>query len=295
MKPQLINRSIVQYQSFSMESHTYKNLLNIWHYHSKLELVAILESEGTRFIGDNIERFNPGEIVLMGKNLPHLWLHDKVGTQEDSDLKARNHVIHFREDFADGFSKIPEMSFIKDLFNAASRGICFKGDSNKHNIDTIEKINGLEGFDKVMALLNVLKDLSKQDDYKLLSSAGYVNSFQKNKDSKIMPVYEYIMNNFTDDVCLDRAAELANMNPSSFSRYFKRIHKKTFTKYVNEVKLGYACKLLIEQTFNISEVCYRSGFNNVSNFNRQFKTHKNMTPTEFIKLHKEKGRLMNRN
>lgn len=177
------------------------------------------------------------------------------------------------------------MTFVKDLFDAATRGICFKGSSNKHNIQTIEKIKDLQGYEIVIALLNVLKDLSLQKEYKILSSAGYVNSFQRNKDGKIMPVYEYIMNNFTEGVCLDRAAELANMNPSSFSRYFKRIHRKTFTQYVNEVKLGYACKLLIEQLFNISEVSYRSGFNNVSNFNRQFKSLKKMTPTEFINLH----------
>lgn len=284
MKAKLINRSIVQYQSFNMESHTYKSLLNIWHYHSKLELVAILESEGTRFIGDHIERFKPGEIVLIGKNLPHLWLHDQ-DSNNISDIRARNHVIHFHEDFAEGFSNIPEMSFIKDLFNIAIRGILFKASSNKHNIEAIEIINDLQGFEKVISLLNVLKDLSKQENYKLLSSAGYVNNFQKNKNSKIMPVYDYIMNNFTEGVCLDRAAELANMNSSSFSRYFKRVHKKTFIQYVNEVKLGYACKLLIERDFNISEVCYSSGFNNISNFNRQFKSLKELTPTEFIKLH----------
>lgn len=283
MKPQLINRSIIQDKSFNLESYSYQNLLNVWHYHPKMELVLILESTGTRFIGDNIERFHPGEIVLIGKNLPHLWLHEKINSV--SKLKARNHVIHFHEHFAEGFSKIPEMAFIKKLFDKASRGISFKKNSNNHIIQAIHKMYDLHGYDKVIALLDVLKYLSEQEEYSLLSSEGYINSFRKHKKSKIVPVYDYIMNNFTQEVCLDRAAELANMNPSAFSRYFKRIHKKTFTKYVNEVKLGYACKLLIEQKYNILEVCYRSGFNNVSNFNRQFKSLKNMNPTEYIKMH----------
>ncbi|HKK46366.1 MAG TPA: AraC family transcriptional regulator, partial [Balneolaceae bacterium] len=124
-----------------------------------------------------------------------------------------------------------------------------------------------------------------QTDYKILSSAGYINSFNENKDNKILRVYEYIMNNFTRDVCLDEAALQANMNPSAFSRYFKRIHKKTFTQFLNEIKIGYACKLLIEQKLNISEICYKSGFNNVSNFNRQFKSLKKTTPTEYIKMY----------
>lgn len=284
-KAQLIKRSISQNNSFNLESHSYKNLLNVWHYHPKLELVLILESAGTRFIGDSIENFSPGEIVLIGKNLPHLWLHDKNNFEENSSHKARNHVIHFHENFTTGLAKIPEMACINDLFDRASRGIGFKKASNSHIIQTFNKMFELHGYDKVIALLKVLKYLSEQKEYSILSSAGYVNSFKERKNSKIVPVYEYIMNNFTERVCLDRAAALANMNPSAFSRYFKRIHKETFTRFVNEVKIGYACKLLIEQKYNISEICYRSGFNNVSNFNRQFKSLKKMTPTEFIKRH----------
>lgn len=284
MKAQLVNRSIIQHKSFNLENHTNENFLKVWHYHPEVELILVREGTGTRFIGDSIENFRPGEIVLIGKSLPHLWLYDEICLEDDSDPKAKTQVIHFHEKFTAGLSKFPEMTDIIDLFDKASRGISFK-ESNKCIIQTIDKMFELHGYDKVIALLDVLKYLSEQKEYNMLSSAGYVKSFRERKNSKIVPVYEYVMNNFTERIRLNKAADLANMNPSAFSRYFKRIHKKTFTKYVNEVKIGYACKLLIEQKYNISEVCYRSGFNNVSNFNRQFKSLKKMTPTEFIKRH----------
>ncbi|WP_084088487.1 AraC family transcriptional regulator [Fodinibius roseus] len=285
MKAQLINRTINPNKSFNLESHSYKSFLQVWHYHPEVELTFILEGTGTRFIGDSIEKFSSGEIVLIGKNLPHLWLYDNIYLEEDSNLKAKNYVIHFHEQFPEGLLEIPEMTCINDLLVRASRGIRFKEISFNYISQTIDKIFELPRYDKVITLLELLKYLSEQKEFSMLSSAGYVNSFRKRKNSKIVPVYEYIMNNFKNGICLDNAAELANMNPSAFSRYFKRIHKKTFTRYVNEVRIGYACKLLMEQKFNISEVCYESGFNNVSNFNRQFKSLKEMTPTEFIQMH----------
>src|SRR5699024_3566224 len=134
---------------------------------------------------------------------------------------------------------------------------------------------------KFVVLLEILIFLANQKNYRILSGGEYIKSFRGGRNDKMKPVYEYIINDFTQRVCLDEAARLAHMDPSAFSRYFKRIHKKTFIQFVNEVKIGYACKLLLSQKYNVSQVCYRSGFNNISNFNRQFKSLKKMTPTEF--------------
>jgi len=286
MKAQLISQHVYQNKSFILENHHYNNFLKAWHYHPELELVIIHESTGTRFVGDNIEKFEPGEIVLIGKNLPHMWLNDKIYFEGNPNLKAKAHVIHFHKTFASGLAQFPELSCILKLLNKSKRGIEFE-DKNR-NRDVITAVNdmfNLKKYEKIIKLLEILKCLSDQNDYKTLSSTGYVDKFSEKKDTKILKVYKYIMNNFTQGICLDEAADLINMNPSAFSRYFKRIHKKTFTRYVNEVKVGYACKLLIEQKFNIAEICYKSGFNNVSNFNRQFKSIKEMTPSDFIKLH----------
>lgn len=285
MKAELISRTIHQNCSFTLECHSYKSFLKKWHYHPELELVIILESTGTRFVGDNIEKFAPGEIVLIGRNLPHLWLNDKAYFAENSDLTVKAFVIHFGEDFANHLTHIPELSCIKQLFQRARRGIRFDGPTNEEIIRQVEHMFDMNEFDKVIELLSILRSLSEHPFAKLLSSAGFVDSFRDKQNSKLITVYEYIMNNFKREITLDKVAELAHMNPSAFSRYFKSVQKKTFTQFLNEVRIGFACKLLQEHRYNIAEVCFESGYNNISNFNRQFKSLKGMSPSAYVKMY----------
>ncbi len=283
MKPQLLNKHFDETSSFKLESQSYANFLKIWHYHPELELVIILESTGTRFVGDNIDKFEVGEIILIGKNLPHLWLNDKLYFEGNPDLMAKAHVIHFHENFAGDLFKIPEMSSINKLLERAQRGIKFNKDSSDAIIEKVNKMFEARGYERLMIFISVLRELSKSKDYQLLSSSSYVDSFQEIHNSKMARIHGYIMNNFKEDISLEKVANFANMNPSSFSRYFKHYQKKTFIQYLNEVRIGYACKLLIENNYTVAGVCFEAGFNNVSNFNRQFKLLKNISPTEYIK------------
>lgn len=286
MKAQLINKFIGQTTSFVLAKHSYKNFLKVWHYHPELELVIILESTGCRFVGDSLENFKPGEIILIGKNLPHLWLNDKIYFSENNqNLQAKAQVIYFHENFAGDLFHNPCMAGIDDLLKRAKRGIKFQDKTNADIIKKVNKMFKMSEYEKTISFIDILKRLSEQQNYKLLSSAGYISSFNEIRDSKIIAIYQYIMNNFKAEVSLVKAADLANMNPAAFSRYFKNIHKNTFVKYINEVRIGYACKLLIENKYKISEACYEAGFNNISNFNRQFKILKNMAPSEYLKLH----------
>ncbi|MDR9365043.1 MAG: AraC family transcriptional regulator [Balneolaceae bacterium] len=285
MKAQAISRTIYQNSSFRLKEYDFKNFLKVWHYHPEVELILILESTGTRFIGDSIEKFGPGDVVLIGKNLPHLWLNDDIYFDEESTLRARCHGFHFHEHFLDNISKIPEMQFVRKLFEEANRGIKFNIDDTDLFIENVEAIYAESEGSKLIKVLEMLLKLATTKDFEYLASPGFVTSFERKKDDKIFRVYEYIRNNFRDQISLDKAAELANMESSSFSRYFKRVHKKTLTRYVNEIRIGYACKLLIQQKYNISEVCYRSGYNNVTHFNRKFKSFKGVTPSQYIKLY----------
>lgn len=285
MKAQLISKFVDQNSSFAVENHSYKNFLKVWHYHPELELVAIVESTGTRFVGDSIEKFKAGEIVLIGKDLPHLWLNDSAYFDDHSKLNAKAYVLRFHESFAGGMFKIPEMAIIGKLLQRARLGIKFSGSTNEAIIKKISELFALPAYEKVIAFLDILKTLAEQKEYKILSSTGYINSFKEINNNKIVRIYEYIMNHFKEDISLQSVADLAKMNPSAFSRYFKNIQKKTFTQYLNEVRIGYACKLLIEDNYSISGVCFESGFNNISNFNRQFKAIRKMSPSAYMKLH----------
>ncbi len=283
MKPRLLNRSSAQSEPFVVRENRYANFLKIWHYHSELELVAIKESMGTRFVGDSIEKFEPGEVLLIGKNLPHMWLNDAAYFVPNSKLIAAAFSIHFKEDFVgQRFLNLPNTEQLAALFTRARRGIRFI--DLKFSI--IEEINNLivekDAFIKLIKLLQILHQLAKHENFVLLSSEGYLNPKIKDGSDKTQ---EYIFKNFNKPIKLADVAAIAGMNSSAFSRYFKRIHRKTFSRYLIEIRIGYACKLLMENKSNVSTVCYESGFNNISNFNKQFRKIMDMNPSEYVRMH----------
>ncbi|WP_086478162.1 MULTISPECIES: AraC family transcriptional regulator [Arenibacter] len=285
MKLHLLNRSSLQNSSFTVAHNSFSHFLKVWHYHPELELVYIVRSTGTRFIGDGIEKFEEGELVLLGKNLPHMWLNDEVYFEEDSNLMSEAIAVHFREDFLGmDFLNAMEMKPIAQLIKRADQGIKFVGVEDTV-LSKVKELSELDPFHKTIGLLEVLHHLAIHEEYQLLSSPGFLNSFNKTDNKTLDEIYEFIFKNFNHPIGSKDVAEVAKMNPSAFSRFFKRIHRKTFTRYLNEIRIGYACKLLIENRDNITPVCYESGFNNISNFNRHFKSIVGMSPSEYVKLH----------
>jgi len=286
MKLHLLDRSSLKNNSFNVTKNSYPSFLKIWHHHPELELVLIEKSTGTRFIGDSIEKFEAGEVVLIGENLPHMWLNDEAYFSERSKLISRAIAIHFKKGFlGTAFFELPEMTHILELILKAKRGVKFI-DLKKSTIQEIRKLATLSGFQKVMSFVTILNALAKHNNYKLLSSEGFINSYNKTESKNLDKIYEYIFKNFNTSISLNNVATVACMNPSSFSRYFKRIHRKTFIEYVNELRIGFACKMLIEGKYSITFICYECGFNNVSNFNRQFKKITNFSPKQYLKKYK---------
>jgi AraC-like DNA-binding protein len=283
MKLHLLNREKPANSSFRVTHHVESFFLKVWHYHPELELVLSLKSSGTRFVGDSIKKFDEGDVVLIGKNLPHMWLNDESYFQEDSDKVAEDIVIHFNKEFMGAeFLNAHEMKPIAELLYKSRYGIKFISPPRKV-IKGIKKINRLaEGFTRTLKFLQILNLLANQPEYELLSSEGFVNSFKKNQNESLDKTYEYIFENFDKPISLSDVAAIANMNASAFSRFFKRVNRKTFSRYLNEVRIGFACKQLIENNSKIATICYESGYNNISNFNRQFRAIKNMSPTEYV-------------
>lgn len=285
MKARLLERFIDLNSSIALQNYSSNYFLNVLHYHPEFELDIIKQSTGIRFIGDSIERFEPGDIVLIGKDLPHLWQNDNIYFQSNSQLIAEAVVIHFGESFVSGLRSMPEMADIFNILHVARLGISFTGEANKSIFEKVELMRVSSGYARVIILIDILADLSGHNNYKILSSPGFLNSYKEIHVTRMEPVYNYVMNNFKQDIKLETVAQLANMNPASFSRYFSNYHKKTFIRFLNQIRIGYSCRLLMENKMNIASVCYESGFNNISNFNRIFKDIKKMTPSEYIDLH----------
>lgn len=259
-----------------------------WHFHSEYQLFLVMKGTGTRFIGDHVSPFKDGDLVFTGPNLPHLWQSDLEYFNGDPEYITEGIVIYFSENFlGKDFMNKKEMYKIKHLFQRAHRGMLIYGDSSGQAITLLERVLKVEDFDRILTLLHLLNLLANSTDYKLLASEGYSNSLKENETDRMNRVHAYVMKNFREKISLDEVAAIANMSPSSFSRYFKIHANKTFSDFLTEIRIGYSCKLLISQKIDIAQVCYDSGFNTLSNFNRQFKAVTHYNPMEYRKKYSE--------
>lgn len=289
MKLHLLNRASVLNESFTVSHNQYSNFLRIWHYHPELELAVILKSSGTRFIGDSIQKFVEGEVVLIGKNLPHMWLNDASYFKGNTDLKAEAISIHFKKEFlGNDFFHLPEMGAISSLLDKAGLGIRF------YNIkpDFLDKIISLVDAGpttRIIKMLEIFDGLAQHKHYELLSSNSFVHSFHKTENRRLDKIYEYVFENFNTQISSSDVAGIAGMNTSAFSRFFKKTHRKPFTTYLNEIRIGYACRLLLENKESITAIAFSAGFNNISNFNRQFRKIHKKSPSAYLKSHRDKN------
>jgi AraC-like DNA-binding protein/quercetin dioxygenase-like cupin family protein len=287
VKPPLQKSPIPQEHAFVLRHLKEPHFDANWHFHSEYQIFVVLHGTGTRFIGDHVCPFKPGEVVVTGPNLPHLWRSDHEYF-ESRGLMTEGIVIYFHENFfGSEFLNKTEMHRIRQLLTRASRGIEIHGATRELVRQMMFQMREEKNFESVLTLLHLLNVISNTNEYKLLSSKGYSNTLKESDTERMNRVHEYVMKKFKEKITLDEAASQANMSPTSFSRYFKNHANKTFSHFLSEIRIGYSCKLLQESEATISEICYASGYNTLSNFNRQFKSVTNYTPMEYKKRLKD--------
>lgn len=253
-----------------------------WHFHPESEIMLLEKSTGTRYVGDAIENYHVGDVVLLGSNTPHLWRSSKEHFIEGSQLSAEATVIYFQEDrLGKDFYELPEMVHINKLLSTARRGVRFTGNKCSVLKEKIYKIVSKEGMDRVVDLLSLLNYMANHCQYQAISSLGYSPKFERADFNRFNKVSSYLMSNFSKKIELSEIAAVANLSPTAFCRYFKSRTNKTFVGFLNEIRIGHACKLLMEKEKSASEICYESGFNNLTNFSIQFRKIKSMTPLEY--------------
>jgi len=251
------------------------------HYHPEYELNLVINSKGKRIIGDSIENFDNTDLVLIGPNTPHAWTGMKKNTN------AQVITIQFHSDFLSNKALNRNIALpLKNLLSKSRRGILFSTETIKSMVPKIEKLTEIQGFDSLLTFLSILYDLSISRNQKTLASASYVGHMEPSKSRRIQKVTDFINANFQNEIRIKEVANLANMSETAFSHFFKKQTQRSFTEFLTDNRIGYAAKLLIGSEKNINEVCYESGFNNISNFNRTFKNKRGVTPSEFRSLQK---------
>ncbi|NNU33259.1 helix-turn-helix transcriptional regulator [Mucilaginibacter sp. S1162] len=256
----------------------------VWHSHSEYQLFVPLEGTGTRFIGDSIKAFKPGELILTGANLPHLWRSDEAYFEKNSVLKIRGVVIYLQESLlGEHLMAKDEMVQLKKLFKRSSRGLEFYGNVKKQVITMMNELVQLTGLESFIHLLKILNLLSSTKEYHYISHNEYVDPFKENETDRMSNVYEYILKNYRKKIHLNELADMLCMTPSSFSRYFAAANNKGFARFITELRIKHACKLLTETDLSVAMISERSGFKTLSNFNKQFRDEMKKKPSDYRK------------
>lgn len=263
------------YQRFDIN---YSNDNTLWHYHPEIELVYVNGGTGRRQVGSNLSYYTWGTLILVGSNLPHCSFTD------DLTGHSCETVIHMKADFlGDAFFDIPEAVKIKTLLQVAKRGIVFSGDTKVRVGNMMEEMNDQDDFKRLISQLTILNELANTQEFRILNADGFALLSDVKDNDRINEVFNYVKTNFKEDIALDTVADLTSLTAPSFCRYFKKVTHKTFTQFVNEYRLVHASRLLAEQPMSITEVCFESGFNNFSHFNKKFKAFTGKNPSEYRK------------
>lgn len=252
-----------------------------WHFHSEFEIVYVLKSSGKRFVADNIESFQEGDITLMGSNLPHFWKSDIPG-DVDTGSRVNAIVVQFHKDFfREEITSYPEFHRINELLIRAARGIHFSKASGENIGKMLKRMLKLNGLERMLYFIKLMDAMARIENYRILASKAYQLEEHKELNNRLDKIMHFINTNYQRKITQEEIANKIGMTTVAFCRYFKEKTGKGFIFFINEMRIGYACKLLIENHLSISQICFECGFNNISNFNRMFKRQTGYTPGEY--------------
>ncbi|MDF2193341.1 AraC family transcriptional regulator [Paraflavitalea sp. CAU 1676] len=284
MRPQLLKVSTGPRHSFSVRRDLVPYVNNRWHYHPEIELIHFKKGEGTQFIGDSIKRFKSGDIVMVGAHLPHYWRFDDLFFEEDTRLQADIRVAHFCENFwGEQFLHLPENIAIKSVLEKARRGLQITGKTRQQVAELLERLLKTDGSERIIILMEALNIIADCKQLSTLSSIGFKHDLVDAENDRVNAIYEYSLKNYKRKIQLEEIAAVANISPNSFCRYFKSRTRKTYSQFLIEIRVGQACKLLIENNLSIKQLCYESGFNNFTSFHKYFKMITGKSPLSYQK------------
>lgn len=285
MNPKLIDISLSSNRTIQVKKVDQFYLDTPFHFHQLCELVWIEESFGKRIVGDNVNSFSAGDLVLMSPDLPHVWQNESIFFLKKKQYKTKATVIYFPPDFLLNLSdERAVIQPIVELIKRATRGLKFFGTTQYKVAEILSRISENDGLKKIVDFLSTLDILSTSKEYKYLASVSYKNLYDEKDTDRMVGVYQLLLQNFRRNISLEEVSQTAHLSPTAFCRFFKSRTQKTFIQFLNELRIGHACKLLNNDNYSIADVCYESGYNNLPNFNKFFKSITKKSPSEYRKL-----------
>lgn len=279
MQPDLELVAVRRDESFKVWSHGYPYRTVRWHFHPEYEIHLIVATTGKLFVGDHISSFVPGNLVLLGPNLPHNWVSD---VPEGETIAQRNLVLQFGQEFVSScMGSFPEWRQVEALLADSRRGVMFGAETSAAIQPLFLELLGARGLRRLVLFMSMIERLMNAEDRETLASPAYQVDPSGFASSRINHALSYIGKNLSNDLRESDLAQLAGQSVSAFSRYFRRHTGLPFVQYVNRMRINLACQLLADDELSVTDICFKAGFNNLSNFNRQFLAVKGMAPSKF--------------
>lgn len=254
-----------------------------WHYHNNFEISFITEGSGKRIVADSIEEFQPGDLVFIGPNLPHVWIADKEIRIPSNRTLEMVFLQFTAKVLSPQLLTLPEFSNVKNALDLSERGIQIIGHTLNEVSEIMLQLPYLKNFERMLHFFKMMDIIGKSKTNIQLSSKKYLKLRFKTGNARIAAIHEYLMNNYHEEVDLKRLAAMVNMAEGSLCRFFKMNMGITVFEYLNQIKIEFACKLLMDQDLSVTEICFDSGFNNISHFNKQFKKINGVSPSGYRK------------
>ncbi|HVU85253.1 MAG TPA: AraC family transcriptional regulator, partial [Puia sp.] len=259
-----------------------ETLSNSYHYHPEMELILLKRSRGIRIIGASVENFTDNDLVLIGRNLPHAFLHEHQYLDNNLTDPPEAIVIQFNEAFAgNGFLDLPELKEIKRLFITARQGLTITENGKRTIIPLVEKILYSSSLDRILVLLQILKIMTDKDACRVLVSEESIDQPAMEPDTRVEKVLDFTFGHYDQNIKIEEVAEMINMTKESFCRYFKAKTGKTYLEFLIEFRIRKACRMIVENQLSIKEISYSCGFDSLSNFHYQFKKIVKQKPLEY--------------
>ena len=255
-----------------------------WHYHNDYEISFITEGTGKRIVADSIDEFQPGDMVFIGRNLPHVWIADKEQRGLSNRTLEMVYLQFSNNIFFPQLLALPEFKQIKHALDLSDRGIHIVGQTLNEVSELMLQLPYLNSFDRIIYFFRMMHIIGQSDTNIHLASEEYLKKRFRTGNKRISILHDYLMNHYREDIDLKKLASLVNMAEGSLCRFFKMNVGLSIFEYLNQIKVEFACNLLMNKEMNMVDVCFDSGFNNLSHFNKQFRKNTGVTPTEYRKV-----------
>jgi len=258
---------------------------SVWHYHQEFELSFITEGAGRRIVGDSVEAFYPGDLIFIGPRIPHVWFSDTPPMKQHSGRTLESVYLLFNSNILpEGFTTLPELRYVNRAIQYSERGMRITGETLNQVSRIMLQLPYLSNLKRLMLFYEIMDLIGRSDSFSFLASEEYVKTRFRASNLRVKNIHEFLMKNYREEVTLEQVAEVVHMAPGSASRFFKTSTGLSIFEYLNKIRIDLARQMLLNTELSVVDICFDSGFRNLSHFNKQFRKFSGTTPRQFRKL-----------